>query len=85
MYCALFFTSLSLPFRQCKLVNDSFTNADVDIMYIDLCRSASNTFERNALSFHGFCTALSLLAGRLHGSSTVGTLTSLCDKCVRES
>lgn len=45
-----------------------FTNADVDILYIDVCRRHGNTYERNALSLNGFCEALLLIARKVGGT-----------------
>ena len=67
--------------RHCELCNAQFTNADVDILFIDVSRHHDNTLERNALSFHGFCYALTAIAKRLHGEQTLTTLTSVLDRC----
>lgn len=70
------------PFnRQCRLCGDNFTNADVDILYIEVSRRHGSTLERNALTFHGFCHALLALAKRLYGEGSVGALTRLLDNC----
>lgn len=67
--------------RTCKLTSDRFTNADVDILYIDLCRNHKNTIERNALSLHGFCEALIAIAKKVCGETTLTSVTQVLDDC----
>ena len=68
--------------RQCQLCGENFTNADVDILYIEVSRHLGITLERNALSFHGFCHALLAVAKRLYGGEvSIGALTRLLDHC----
>ena len=64
------------------MCNARFTNADVDILYIDTCRRHGNTLERNALSLHGFCQAMLSIAGRLYGDvPALSPLTQLVEQC----
>ena len=52
-------------YRQCKLCTKNFTNADANILFIEVCRRHGNTYERNVLSFNAFCEALLLIARKI--------------------
>ena len=60
--------------RQCKLCTKSFTSADADILFIEVCRRHGNTYERNALSFNAFCEALLLIARKTGAASQSGAV-----------
>ena len=83
---ALFFFFVD---RQCKLCTGSFTTANVDILYIDVCRRHGNTYERNALSFNGFCEALLVMARKVGAAgeptTSLSALEFLLSKCERET
>lgn len=68
--------------RHCGLCDAHFTSADVDILYIDMCRRHVNTLERNALSFHGYCQALMALSKRMYeGGPALTPTLQLLDRC----
>lgn len=76
--------------RQCKLCAGNFTTADVDILYINVCRRYGNTYERNALSFNGFCEALLIIARKIGAAqaeptTSLSALEFLLTKCERET
>lgn len=79
--------------RQCKVCTKNFTIADIDILYIEVCRRHGNTYERNALSFNGFCEALLVIARKMDGATAAGetsttgltALEFLLNQCERES
>ena len=63
----------------------------MDILYIDICRRFGNTYERNALSFNGFCEALLAIARKVgtavpgESSASLSALEFLLSKCERET